>query len=140
MSAILLECCDVAAKVIKCGCDVDVTNNYDLGITGTICQALICITTIIVGGFLVWKLMEYIAKRNYDIRKRRWDKEDKDLKQKSDLIDKKLHILSETCYDLSKDEPKKVVKKYDDGAVKNYIAALNDALETKSSSKPEADE
>lgn len=73
-------------------------------------------------------------------RKRMNMLEDEDRKRKSDILDKKLQILCDTCYDLSNDEPKNVVKKYGEEAVKNYIAALDDALGTKSTSKTGTDE
>jgi hypothetical protein len=66
--------------------------------------------------------------------------EDEERKRKSDILDIKLRVLCDTCYELSKDEPKNVVKKYDDKAVANYIAALDDALGTKSTSKTGTDE
>ena len=54
--------------------------------------------------------------------------EDEERKRKAVIIDKKLQILCETCYNLSTDEPKKVVKKHDDEAVNNYIKVLDDTL------------
>ncbi len=73
-------------------------------------------------------------------RKRTNMLEDEERKIKSYILYKKLQILCDTCYELSKDEPKKVVKKYDDKAVANYIAALNDASGIKSTSKTGTDE
>ena len=105
------------------------TNWANVEIAKTICCSFVLIVAICVLGFLSWKLLDYHAKKNADVRKREWEEKDKNRKQSSDLLDKKLQILCETCYDLSKDEPKKVVKKYNDGAVENYITALNEAIE-----------
>ena len=145
------------------------TNWANVEIANTICCSLVLIVAICVLGFLAWRLIDHHAKKNADVRKREWEKEectrkqeadrenrlnmledekrkrtnmleDEERKRKTVLIDKKLQILCETCYDLSKDEPKKVVKKYNDGAVENYITALNDALGTKSTSKTGTDE
>ena len=137
------------------------TNWANVEIANTICCSLVLIVAICVVGFLAWRLIDHHAKKNADVRKREWEKEectrkqeadrenrlnmledekrkrtnmleDEEHKRKTVLIDKKLQILCETCYDLSKDEPKKVVKK--------YITALNDALGTKSTSKTGTDE
>lgn len=83
---------------------------------------------------------EYKRKQDADRENRTNMLEDEERKRKTVLIDKKLQILCETCYDLSNNEPKKVVKKYDDGAVENYIAALNEAIEIQSTSKTGTDE
>ena len=145
------------------------TNWANVEIAKTICCSLVLIVAICVLGFLSWKLLDYHAKKNADVRKREWEEkeckrkheadrenrsnmlvdeerkrtnmlEDEERKIKSYILYKKLQILCDTCYELSKDEPKKVVKKYDDKAVANYIAALNDALGTKSTSKTGTDE
>ena len=83
---------------------------------------------------------EYKRKQDADRENRTNMLKDEERKRKTDLIDKKLQILCETCYDLSNDDPKKVVKKYDDKAVANYIAALDDASGIKSTSKTGTDE
>lgn len=71
---------------------------------------------------------EYKRKQDAERENRKKMLEDEERKRKAVLIDKKLQILCETCYALNIDEPKKVVKKYDDEAVKNYIAALDEAI------------
>ena len=138
MSAILLQCCNVAAKVIKCGCDVDVTNNYDLGIADIICHAFIFVTGIIVGGFLVWKLIEYIAKGIAGWRKRVWEVEDIERKQKKDLLDKKMQILNDLCYDNKDKDAKKNIKSHDSKEIENYLEAIDNALGINSTNKQSA--
>lgn len=147
MSILLMCKCDsVVTKV--CGSIIPMfQETYDAGanwanveITKIICCSLVIIVAICVLGFLAWRLIDHHAKKNVDKRKRKWEKEDKDRKQRSDLWDKKLQILCEICHNVNKDEPKKVVKKYDDGAVVNYIAALDDALRIISTSKTGTDE
>ena len=123
------------------------TNWANVEIANTICCSLVLIVALCVLGFLAWRLIDHHAKKNADVRKREWEKEectrkqeadrenrlnmleDEERKRKTVLIDKKLQILCETCYDLNMVEPKKVVKKYNDGAVETYITALNEAIE-----------
>ena len=150
MSTLLMSQCDsIVTKV--CGNMIPVvqetyeagTNWANVEIAKTICCSLVLIVAICVLGFLAWRLIDHHAKKNVDERKRKWEEDDKDRRQRSDLWDKKLQILYETCYNISKDEPKKVVKEYNDGAVENYIAALkdaNDALGIKTISKTETNE
>lgn len=100
MSTLLTCQCDsVVTKV--CGNIVPmVQETYEAGtnwanveITKTICCSLVLIVAICVLGFLLWKLIDYHAQKNVDVRKRGWEEEDKDRKQKSDLLDKKLAKL-----------------------------------------------
>lgn len=145
------------------------TNWANVEIANTICCSLVLIVAICVLGFLAWRLIDHHAKKNADVRKREWEKEectrkqeadrenrlnmledekrkrtnmleDEERKIKSDILYKKLQILCATCYELSKDEPKRIVRKYDDEAVKYYIAALDDAMGIKSTSKTGTDE
>lgn len=100
MSTLLACQCDsVVTKV--CGNIIPVvqetyeagTNWANIEITKTICCSLVLIVTICVLGFLAWKLIDHYAKKNVDVRKRDWEVEDKNRKQKSDLIEKKLSKL-----------------------------------------------
>lgn len=153
MSTLLTCQCD--SVIIKvCGKIIPVVqetheagmNWVNVEITKTICCSLVLIVTICTLGLLAWIQINHHARRNADVRKRRWEEEDRNRKQDADrenrknmledeerkrkavIIDKKLQILCETCYNLSKDEPKKVVKKHDDEAVNNYIRVLDDTL------------
>ncbi len=156
------------------------TNWANVEIANTICCSLVLIVAICVLGFLAWRLIDHHAKKNADVRKSEWEKEectrkqeadrenrlnmledekrkrtnmledekrkrtnmleDEERKIKSDILYKKLQILCATCCELSKDEPKRTVRKYDDEAVKYYIAALDDAMGIKSTSKTGTDE
>ena len=69
------------------------TNWANVEITKTICYSLVLIVAVCVLGVLAWKLIDHHAKKNIDVRKRGWEEEDKDRKQKSDLIEKKLSKL-----------------------------------------------
>ena len=100
MSTLLpCQCDSVVTKV--CGNIVPmVQETYEAGtnwanveITKTICCSVVLIVAICVLGFLLWKLIDHHAQKNVDVRKRGWEEEDKDRKQKSDLLDKKLAKL-----------------------------------------------
>ncbi len=100
MSTLLTCQCDsVVTKV--CGNIVPmVQETYEAGtnwanveITKTICCSVVLIVAICVLGFLLWKLIDHHDQKNVDVRKRGWEEEDKDRKQKSDLLDKKLAKL-----------------------------------------------
>lgn len=69
------------------------TNWANVEITKTICCSLVLIVAICVLGFLAWIQINHHAKKNADVRKRRWEEEDKNRKQQSDLIEKKLTKL-----------------------------------------------
>lgn len=69
------------------------TNWANVEITKTICCSLVLIVAICVLGFLIWKQIDHHAQKNVDVRKRRWEEEDMNRKQKSDLIDKRLTKL-----------------------------------------------
>ena len=129
-----------------------------VAITFAVCATIIIVAWIAKSAILSWKEKvinaqkqerddkkqneedEYKRKQDADRENRTNMLKDEERKRKTVLIDKKLQILCETCYDLSNNDPKKVVKKYDDKAVANYIAALNDASGIKSTSKTGTDE
>lgn len=111
-----------------------------VAITFVVCATIIIVAWIAKSAFLSWKdkVIKAHEKERADIATK--EKEESDRKRKSDILGKKLQILCDTCYEQNKDEPKKVVKKYDDEAVKKYIEALDDALGIKSTSKTVTDE
>lgn len=111
------------------------TNWQDVIIAFAVCAAIIIVAWIAKSAILSWKEKIIEAQKNERTDKAIKEKQESDRKRKSIILDKKLQILYETCYDLSNDGPKKVVKKYDDEAIANYIAALDDASGTKSTSK-----
>ena len=134
----ILQCCDLAGKVIKCSCNANVTTNYDFGIADIICHAFIFVTGIIVGGFLVWKLIEYIAKGIAGWRKRVWEVEDIKRKQNKDLLDKKMQILNDLCYDNKDKDAKKTIKSHNSEEIKKYLDAIDNALSKNSTNKQPA--
>lgn len=108
------------------------TNGQDViiavAITFAVCATIITVAWIAKSAILSWKEKVIKAQEQERADRAKKEKEESDRKRKSDILDKKLQILCDTCYELSKDEPKKVVKKYNDGAVENYITALNEAI------------
>ena len=157
MSLILLECCKCAAEMSKCCCNIeDATNNQDVEIAKTICCALVLVTAIIVGGSIFWRVIDKIAKgcqerrkykkdeedsnrkKNADLLNRTWKQEDDEKKKESDLLDKKLQILKELCYEnkeridageeKEKKKYEKVLRSNDSKEVKEYMDAINEAL------------
>ena len=122
MNAILLQCCAGAAKIVKCGCDIEAaTNGGDVEIVKSICCAIVSITAIVVLGSLLWRFMDHIANKNNAKRKRCWDVEDKIHKQKSDLIGKLLDFKKERAYPYDKDKDGKPQKRgYDDQVSEGY--------------------
>lgn len=73
------------------------TNSEDVAIAAIICGSIAAIVLILVLGFLAWRLIELHAKKNVEGRKRIWDIEDKNRKQKYDLLDYKLKMQKEIC-------------------------------------------
>ena len=63
MSAILLQSCACAAKVVKCSCDATAsTNCQDVMITAFICGTIVIIALIVKCGILIWKGKELAEK------------------------------------------------------------------------------
>ena len=56
MSAILLQSCACAAKIVKCSCDATAsTNCQDVMIAAIICVTIVAIALIVKCGILIWK-------------------------------------------------------------------------------------
>lgn len=134
--SILLSCmCDsIAVKLSEKGCQ-SLTEIHEASsncVNASIAHALFCsivyVVFICVIGFLLLKLIEHIAKGIAGWRKRVWELEDKNLKQKSDLLDKKLEFLKEFCYETKEKDLKKNLKRIDDPGVVKYLAELEKAL------------
>lgn len=136
MSMFLLSCvCDsIATKLLErecqspCGIYDASTNLADASITYILCCSVINVVFICVAGFLLWKLIDYIAKGIAGWRKRSWELEDRKLKLKSDLLDKKLEILKDLCYETKDKDAKKIIKGGDNQDILNYIKELNSVL------------
>ncbi len=137
MSSIFLSCrCDSIITKLCCGSSCSVTeihkagkNCVDADIAHTICYSIVAIVLICTIGFLLWKLMEHFVNCFTENRKREWEKEDIQRKQVAGLIDKKLEILKELCYNPGAEEkPKKIIKNYDSNEVQEYLRALKAIL------------
>ena len=98
--SLLLQCCLDTAQVVECSCKLaGETNPCDVDMATTICNAIVAVTTILVAGFLLLKLMEHVAKGCQERRQRKWDGKERIIKQKAVLLDKKLEVLKETPKD-----------------------------------------
>ena len=136
MSLFLLSCVQdlIVTEIAKKGCPsiCDIheasTNLADASIVYILCCSVIHVVFICMGGFLLWKLIDYIAKGIAGWRKRVWELEDKNFKQKSNLLDKKLEILKDLCYETKDKDAKKIIKGGDNQDVLNYIKELNSVL------------
>ena len=103
MNAILLlnQCDSIVTKA--CGTLIPVvqetyeagTNSYDVSISDAICKSLVLIVAICIAGFLLWRFIDYAFCYFSEGRKHEWDVEEKDRKQKSNLLDKYLDFLKE---------------------------------------------
>ncbi len=92
--SLLLQCCLDTAQVVECSCKLAAeTNPCDVDMATTICNAIVAVTTILVAGFLLLKLMEHVAKGCQERRQRKWDGKERIIKQKAVLLDKKLEEL-----------------------------------------------
>ena len=111
-----------------------------VAITFAVCATIIIVAWIAKSTILSWKEKVIEAQKQERTDRAKKEKEESDRKRNSDILDKKLQILSAICCEQNKDDSKKVVKKYDDKAVEKYIDALNEVLEIKSPSKPETNE
>lgn len=127
MSISLLQCCPNMTQLMKCGCDVAVaTNESDVKIAQTICCAIVAIVLIAAVGFLLWKLMDYLFKKNQDNRHHKWEEEEKERSKVVVLQNKKLDVLQELCYEV-KEKDKKVIKR-EGGDVEKYTTAIDNIL------------
>ena len=103
MPLIICQCDTYVAKV--CGSVIPIAhetkntgmNWANVEIAKTICCSLIIIVAICVVGFLIWRLIELLAKRNADIRKRLWDVDDKERKQKAEERNRTWMHEDEAC-------------------------------------------
>ena len=100
-----------------------------VAITFAVCVTIIIVAWIAKSTILSWKEKVIEAQKQERTDRAKKEKEESDRKRNSDILDKKLQILSAICCEQNKDDSKKVVKKYDDKAVEKYIDALNEAFE-----------
>lgn len=139
MSISLLQCCPNMAQLMKCGCDVAVaTNESDVKIAQTVCCAIVAIVLIAAVGFLLWKLMDYLFKKNQNNRRHKWEEKEKERSKVVELQNMKLEILKELCYDVN-EKDKKVIKR-EGGDVEKYATAIDYYLGINNPSKEGKDE
>ncbi len=114
MSTLLLDACAGCAQIISSSNIANATNGQDVEIARIICCSIVTLTGILVGGFLIWKLMDYIAKGVAACYLRKCEEEDISRKQQIDEknnIDKKPQLTPEQkeknrflefCYEMAK--------------------------------------
>lgn len=100
-------------------------NFSDVCIADVICRTIVIIVTILVAGFLAWKLIDHNAKENEREFNKKKEEEDSKRKQKADLLNKKLEILHELCFNLNEKDSKKEIKDINSTEVHNYLLALD---------------
>lgn len=138
MSTIIMNCfCDsIVAKLCEksCECNQNVielgTNCADIAITKCVCMSIVFVVLITVAGFLAWKLIDHHAKKNVDKRNRKWEIEDNNRKQKSDLLNKRIDFLKDLCYEIKENESKKVIKAQNRSEIEQYLAELKTAMDS----------
>ena len=107
MRTLFLDCSSNAAQMTKCGCKAVVeTNGNDVTIAQTVCCSIVTIIAIVVGGFLLWKLMEHIVQNRQSKRQHVWETEEKVRNRNVELLDEKLKVLKDQCY-VKKDKGEK---------------------------------
>ncbi len=139
----MLYCCAGSAQVSKgCRCLMDAASNHnDIEIVNSICGTIVAVVAILAACFLLWKLIDHIAKGWQRCRQHTWENEDKkataeaeklarqnqledkERKQQESLLEKRLAILKELCY--NNDGRELSVKKYDSTEIKDYLEELD---------------
>ena len=128
MRTLFLDCSSNAAQMAKCGCKAVVeTNGNDVTVAQTVCCSVVTIIAIVVVGFLVWKLMEHIVKNRQSKRQHMWETEEKVRNRNVELIDAKLKVLKEQCYEKKDKEEKGITN--DAELVGKYTAAIDNLLQ-----------
>ena len=136
MNTFLLHCGANAAHMMRGGHGpIHMPGAAEMGVVRAVCGAVVMVTVILVVGFLLWKLMEQFFKGCQERRRRQWELEDRDRKQKADLKDKKLAFLKELCY--VPDEKGKSTLKRDGDECKEYLAALDGLMDCKTKQEKE---
>ena len=130
MSTIILNCfCDsifekLCEKLGTCSPEVveKGTNCADVAMTAVICKTVVFVALIFVLGFLIWKLMDHIANKNSETRKRLWEVEDIERKQNSDLLTKLLDFQKDLALPVDKNKEGKYTEErpYDSIHKENY--------------------
>ena len=101
MDTLLLLKDTITAQVVKVvnSCQPCVlgaaTNENNVRVADIICNAVVNVILYLVIAFLIWKLLEAIAKGVSRYYTREWDVQDRRTKQKADLLEKELIAISE---------------------------------------------
>lgn len=111
------------------------TNDADVEITKYICCAVVTVAAIIVGGFLIWKLIDHLANAIAGCYKRRFEVEDLERKQKSDLKNKLIDFLEKMTinekYNEDNDKVIKIRKGMDTKESQYYTNVLKSLIDDK---------
>lgn len=102
---------------------------YDFKIAVAICITIVIVAFLAILGFLVWKWIDVRAKEKRSIQMRNEELADMGLKEKYDLLDKKLELFKELCYNNWEEKPKKTLKDFTSDEVKEYIKEIGSAIE-----------
>lgn len=115
------------AKIVNASnsCEVE-TNCLDVAIVGIICLAIIIVALIAKWAIWSWKNAELKAADAEQKAIEKKEKEECDRKQKADLLNKRIEMLNEFCYEVPQDvKPnQKVLKSISSKEVKEYLKAL----------------
>ena len=95
--------------------------------------AIICITIVLVALIAKWAIWSWQKAVIAYKEKEHSDKEVKELqeskrKQEADLLERKLQILCELCYNNKEKEPQKTIKAYGCEEINKYLSAIETAL------------
>jgi biopolymer transport protein ExbB/TolQ len=106
-------------------CDVE-TNCQDVAIVGIICLTIIIVALIAKWAIWSWKNAELEFVDAERKAKEKKEKEESDRKQKADLLNKRIEMLKEFCYEVHQDvkPTQKVLKSISSKEVKEYLKAL----------------
>ena len=126
MDSLLLSipCDSIVAKVCKeVVCQMKDTGSdwADVEITSIICCSLVKIVAIVVAGFLLWKLLNYVAEAIAAYYNRACNLNDRERKQQAELTNKLLDFQKGLTFPYEKDDKGEYQKReYDTGVRKSY--------------------
>ena len=115
------------AKIVSASnsCEVE-TNWQDVVIVGIVCLAIIIVALIAKWTIWSWKSAEIEAADAERNAREKKEKEESDRKQKADLLNKRIEILKEFCYEVPQEEKptQKILKSISSNEVKEYFKVL----------------
>lgn len=140
MSTLLLQCCTHATEFMKCDCWHDATTNWeDVTIVAIICSSTLFVFWYAIRKTYQWQQLkaatakerlnaEEEEKKDRRTTERTWQLEDQKRKKKTDLLEKKLQILKDLCYEAKDEESEKRLKAFNSEEVKNYTSEIDKEL------------